>query len=539
LVGKPPVLTAAPANTALALWSVVAGCLALAVAIRQSDVVRIVAKGLIDPLFHSTSDGGALFLLGGLAMIAMVLAASAAIGERIRPAASGGKNAWLDHADPGFALLALLAFAHGIGLLALLEYQDALDLPWQLNSYHWSGTDNTFNTLLHSHLGKTALSTVMQSLSGVAGMSTAPGQYDTGAVLIGHVSAGERWSIAVLFLLACTAALAAAPSIARRYAWHPVALALYAYAVMNCLKAVIDGGLLTYRVLPSALMLALLVSARDREHLVALVRRYGLAAALALAAYLAAWAAISDAGWGSATTDFVTLLVLLGLGLLCWAFATQARSGVRRLALAVGAGWLALGYLQAAVTGIGLLLRPLPAEARVVVIDQGSLVARDASDAVRGQTPLAIYRRFGDDPLKPKRVLIERNSQQVASTGREFAFAVRFIDGSARQKYAGKRQDERAGEPSAPAQSSIYSLLGAVRIANRANTAVFLFRTASPDIPAFFVAEPDTLGGNNFHVHLHWIAATLRTQGLEEFVMMPLLRTGDRDLFTPVNRPPA
>jgi hypothetical protein len=530
-----------------ALWLVVAVCIAGAVGIRQSDTLRVIARWGIDPLFHGTSDGGALFLLGGCAAIAVVLA----VHKRMEPRWAG--VAWLDRPDLGLALLGSVCFGLGLGLLMFFEYVEALDLPWQMTACHWAADANTCNTLLHSHVGKTALSTLAHAASGSAGQ----GEYDTGGVLLAHVPAGERWALAALFVLACLLTLAAAPSVARRYAWHPVALALYGFAALNCLQAMVDGGALTCRLPPSLLMLALLTAARDREHLCVLTRRYALPAAAGLALYTGGWYALSGETMAGALGGFITLLVLNGLGLLCWAFRAQARRGVRLFAVATGAGYLLLGYVQEGVSGIGLLLRALPAGAQVVVIDHRELVARDASAVVAGQTPLAIYRRFGDDPLKPGRVLIVRHPDRQraaqagpAAQGRELAIAVRVIDGkgaAARGARGASPGDDATAEardgpqgrggPVSPApMSSLYLLLGATRTAERVNTAVFVFRTASPDIPPFFAALPSELSRNNYYVHLHLVAATLRSQGLEEFVLMPLLRTRDRDLFVPATR---
>ncbi|MBC7779248.1 MAG: hypothetical protein H7125_04010 [Proteobacteria bacterium] len=528
---------------AATLWAIGGSCLALALGIRVSDHLRIVAKGFIDPLFHSTSDGATLFLLCGSATMACVLASVASRAPGALPLRQTRR--WsLDGYGAGFLLLGALAFAHGIGFIALLEYQDMLDLPWQLSGYHWSGEVNTYNTLLHSHVGKTALSTLAQPLQWLGGLRgtgipNAPvnvGAYDTGAVLIPHVATVERWAIALLFSLGCVFALVALPSIADRYRWHPVALALYGFAAMNCLKTVVDGGLLTYRLPPSALVLTLLVTARDREDLVLLARRYGLAALCALVAYVAAWAAISQDGLGAAFSGFLGVSLLYAFGLLCWAFRNEVRAAVRWTALAVTAGYLGLGYLQDASSGIGLLLRALPDDARVVVIDPVERGAHDASAAVRGQTPLAIYRRFGDDPMKPKRVLIDPRPVPLQTRGatapeRDFAFALRVIEGG------GEPARDRPDAPGPPAAldakptPSIYQLWGATRSANRINTAVFVFRTASSEIPGFYAADSNQLGHNNFYVHLHQVAATLRAQGLEEFVLMPLHTTRDRDLF--------
>lgn len=511
--------------TTAGLLAVAALCVAVAVAMRLSDVVGICVKWILDPLFHSTSDGGALFLLAGTAAMMCSLAA-----------ARCWKAAWLDRPDAGHVLLGTLVFAHGIGLLALFGYQERLELPWQLDACHWSGDGNTCNALLHSDLGKAGLSTLLQSFTAATGLALigGPGSaYGTGDVLLAHVPAMERWTIGLLFVSGLAAALAAAPGIARRHDWHPAAIALFAFAALNCLKTVVDGGALADRLPPSLLMLALMACARDTTHLRTLVRRHGLPAAGLLAAFAWAWTAVARDGWSVAIPGFVTLIVLYGLGLLCWAFREQARAGVRFAALAVGLGYLGQGYLADAISGIGMLLRPLPAQARIVVVDAEGRVARDASEAMRGATPLAVYRRFGDDPMKPRRVLIEADppaSEAAAALGdaaagrpgREFAFALRFIN----------------GQPAAAAATpgGLYSLLSAVRVTDRTNTAVFLFRTASPRIPPFFSGASTELGRNNFYVHLHLVTAALRAQGLDEFVLMPLIDPADRDLFLPPRR---
>jgi hypothetical protein len=542
LVGKPPLLKkgthAMPARrgtmagqcTVPGLLTVAIVCLAMALTVRMSDVARIGAKWILDPLFDSTSDGGALFLLVGIAAMAICLAL-----------ARRSHAAWLDRPDTGHVLLAIVVFAHTIGLLALFGYQERLELPWQLIGYHWSGGENTGNTLLHSHLGKTGLATLLQAFAASSGLPMFGGAgslYDTGEVLLAHVPAMERWTIGLLFVAGLIAALAAAPGIARRHDWHPVAIALFAFAALDCLKTVIDGGALTCRLPASLLMLALLACARDTAHLRLLVRRHGLLAVGALVLHVGAWAAVARDGWDSAVPGVVTLAVIYGLALLCWAFRDQARAGVRLAALILGIGYLGLGYHDDAMSGIGMLLRPLPPQARIVVVDAQGRVARDASAAMRGATPLAVYRRFGEDPLKPRRVLIEAAPstadidaaqasagipapQAADRPGREFAFALRFINGQ---------------PAAAAAPAGLYSLLAAVRVPDRTNTAVFLFRTASPLIPPFFAAPSTRLGRNNFYVHLHLVTAALRDQGLEEFVLMPLVDPADRDLFLPPRR---
>jgi hypothetical protein len=130
--------------------------------------------------------------------------------------------------------------------------------------------------------------------------------------------------------------------------------------------------------------------------------------------------------------------------------------------------------------------------------------------------------------MRPRRVLIDAEPidsqrEQVSGErpGREFTFALRFIDGR---------------PAAAAAREGIYTLLAAKRVPDRTNTAVFLFRTASPLIPPFIAAARSELGRNNFHVHLHLVAATIRAQGLQAFVMVPLREPQERDLFLPPRR---
>ncbi|MCA3152061.1 MAG: hypothetical protein ING77_12875, partial [Rhodocyclaceae bacterium] len=454
---------------ATGFWLLAGACIALALATRHSDIARLLAHWLLHP-FRSGIQGDTLLLVpGAAAALLAVLALS-----------RHSTAAWWDRADAGQLLLTPVVFAHAVALFALLGVQERLDLPWQLEGRHWSG--NAFSTvsLLHSDLGSSALATLPTL-----------------------VPAMERWAVGLPLMGAFATALAAAPGIARRHDWHPVAVALFMAATLHCLWAVLDGGVLAPGVSGSLLMLALLVCARDTAHLRALVRRHGLSAFAALVAVACGRAAIAREGWGSMASDLAVPALLYGMALVCWAFRAAAGGLASMAALVATLCFLGISYLDDALSGTGLLLRPLPAQARIVVLDAAGNEARDASTALRGATPLAVYRRFGDDPLAPRRVLIDANPPHPEAAapsrpGREFAFALRFIRGQPAPSTA-------SGGP--------YSLLAATRVPDRANTAIFLFRTASPLIPPFFTVSSTALDRNNFEVHLHLVAAALRAQG--------------------------
>jgi hypothetical protein len=214
----------------------------------MSDLARLASHWLLGPLLPDGRDGGALFLAGAAA----AMLASLALARR-------SSAAWLDRPDAAYLLLATVVFAHGVGLLALLGYQERLELPWQLGSYHWSGDAYLFNSLLHADLGRSALSTLLQALPAAAGdaFHAATGDArDGGTPLLAQVPAVERWTIGLLWIAALGAALAAAPAIARRHDWHPVAIGLFMLAALDALQAVVDGGALSLQLAPSLLMLA-------------------------------------------------------------------------------------------------------------------------------------------------------------------------------------------------------------------------------------------------------------------------------------------
>jgi len=500
----------APGSTA-ALWLLASTCIALAVATRHSDIARLFMHWLLHPLRPGSTGDTLLLVPAGAAALLAVLAL-----VRHRAAA------WWEHGDAAYLLLTLVVFAHAIGLFALLGVQERLELPWQAEGRHWSGSAFATVSLLHSELGRAALATLLEGGSALGGLA-AP---SSGATLPILVPAMERWAAGLSLVAAVTAALAAAPGIARRHHWHPVAIAVFIAAALHSLWAVVDGGALARGLPASLLMLALFACARDTADLRARVRRHGLSAGALLVTAACVRAAIAREGWGSVLPDLAVPVLLYGTALLCWAFREEAGGLARMAALAAALGLLGVSYLDDAWSGTGLLLRALPMQARIVVVDAAGSESRDASAAMRGATPLAVYRRFGDDPLHPRRVLIEARppdpeAMAAARPGREFAFALRFIRGQ-------------------PAPSTVtvgpYSLLAATRVPDRTNTAVFLLRTASPLIPPFFTASSTALDQNNFEVHLHLVAAALRAQGIDEFMLMPLLDVHDRERFSPPRR---
>jgi hypothetical protein len=473
--------------------------LALALAAGQSESLRILLKWLVDPLLHTTSAGSVFLVLVTAAMVFATLGLDA-LGTLT--------NRLPDSRVLAAALVASVLAGHAAVLTAQVAYAREVGLPLTLAGYHWLGADNTYTFLLHSHVGKALLAGMDR------GIAWLPGVYDTGRAISPRVAAWLSPVSAVALLAGSLAALALLPTVVRRYEYRWAFVWVYAFAVVNCLKTIPDGGPLTYRFLPSFAFLVLLLAARDADHALRLARRAAVPAVLLTVAYLSLWRAVSEDDYGSALNGSLFVLVgLVGPLLVSWRPRKSARRRMRAGALAVMTIYAGAVYAAEASRGTAMLLHPLPAGYRYTVIDLQSLRVT-ASDAVpAGTIPAELYRRFGDDPLKPRSVFLwegESGPQGAMSLG------VSFLEAT------GRIETSPAGSP--------VRILGATRGRDPTRSIVTL-RGEDGVVPPYFSDRPTVLSRNNFYVHLHLAAALLRSTGLSEFVMSPLLNVSDLRRF--------
>lgn len=473
--------------------------LALAVAAGQSESLRILLKWLVDPLLHTTSAGSVFLLLVAGAMVFATLGIDS-LGTLT--------NRLPDARVLAVVLVVSVLAGHGAVLAAQLAYARDVGLPLTLAGYHWLGADNTYTFLLHSHVGKTLLAGMDR------GIAWLPGVYDTGRALSPRVAGWVAPVAAVALLAGGLAALALLPTIVRRFEYRWAFVWVYAFAVVNCLKTIPDGGPLTYRFLPSLAVMWLLLAARDVDHAMQLARRAVIPAVLLGVAYLSLWRAVSEDDYGSALNGSLFVLVgLVGPLVVSWRPRKAARRRMRAGALAVMTLYAGAVYTAEATRGTAMLLHPLPAGYRYTVVDL-HLLKVTASDAVpAGTIPADLYRRFGDDPLKPRSVFLweaESGPQGAMSLGVSFLEAKEGIDTS-------------------PTGSPV-RILGATRGRDPTRSIVTL-RGEDGVVPPYFPDQPSVLSRNNFYVHLHLAAALLRSTGLSEFVMSPLLNVNDLRRF--------
>lgn len=467
-------------------WTVLALSLVLAAAVLHEPWVALWAKALADPFFHSTSAGAALTVLGFVALGCGRLA--------IWPAPITARTQRIAAATLVGAVLA----GQVANLLAHLHLVRSLDLPASVALYHWVGDTNTYSYLLHSHSGKVAVDWLLSGL-----LHPLAPSYDIGRAMAQAVPAWTAPVCALAMALAGVSLLVLLPV----FGTGPRPLArqlLFGFCALSCLKTVADGGPLTYHFGPAALvMVAMLwpcLGARP------ITRRQALnVSVLALLGYIALWASISDEPGLEAVVSFAATLAVLGaLGWATW--PADQRRGLGRAAFGLGCGAaVAVSVLGAVLAGPVALWLPLAEGTEATLCDLHTLQCRQ--EAVGGQHAADVYRRAGDDPLKPHHTFIAPAGAVGPSQLSAVIHPIRTVT---------PRLDVPALVRVRPGQ----------HVAGTANIAVAL---QSTELPTLQNAAPSAFSTRNYHVFMHIAAAQLRAQGLQEFALVPLLRQSDAD----------
>ncbi len=474
---RPPVAVALLALATLAL-------------VLASPVAALVAKGLGDPFFHSTSSGAAVSLLGLVALGAIVFAI-----DPLRDVAAGIRTAALWG-------LGAVVLGNAANLGAHAAVMQALDLPQLVPVYHWAGEANTYSYVLHSHAGKVGLGALFAGIAAAWAPS-----YDIGAGLATLVPAWSGAAFAAALVVAAVALVLLVPAVCARFPGRAMPL-LYVYCAFNSVKAIVDGGPLTYRFLPVLIVLAGIVAATTgmrRERIVTLAP----AGAVLLALYVAFWAAVSPDHSAAAIGDFgetaATIALLLALA---WRAAAPLQRLARRAAVGLAAAAVGLGVVVSMATTPLLLLVPLGADARAAVCDLPNLACRQRSAA--GERPIDVYRDAGDDALKPRRTMIFRAGDEGPS---RLLLVVHPLRTASARAVTGSAAAVRPLNTTARPGS------------------VLVEADAGAGLPRLFGSEPAPFSSPNYYVFLHLVAARLRSQGLADFAVVPLRDAADARAF--------
>lgn len=437
----------------------------------------LIAHFLIGKLIYSTSDAATLYFLAY-----SVLALAWSVVSRCQqtsPRALFG------------LLVACLLVGHATNLAASVHYFSGHGLPLDAHVHHWLGSDNSYTSLMHSHLGKPSLALTAK------GLGFSSGRYDTGAALGGSLPIGVTAMIGGSFLIGMIAAVALFPRLMARLDWHPAAVILYLVTSSLCLKTLLDGGPLSYRVPPSALLLASLLLTTSREHLQRFWRGPGWKLAFVLtAAYLLLWMQLSaerpipSIGGLLFTLGIYGCLLVWLIGRIRWLLALP-------LLLYLGLNV----WVDARLNLLPYLERFGP-QHRVAVLQADGGITLPTPSLYQGVALREVYARLGEDPLKPRRVLIWRQHE----TGSHDLESVVQLIGLA----------GRTGKliPVAGLRLSDIRLVGPERLG---------FRMTAPEqlAPILIHGEGDVLSRANYYVYLHALNGLLLRAGWHEYIMIP------------------
>jgi hypothetical protein len=444
-------------------------------------------KFLLSKLIHSTSDGAALFFLG-FAVVALACTRMC-IPDR-----------WTTRA---MALVWIgLIGGYALNLGVTLAYFIDNDIPLSAHAYHWSNGINTYNSLLHSHLGKTAMAPFAALLPVAA-------HYDTGAALIG-LTPVIGFSICAAFLLASAGVLLRMPSILATYGHRPAIMMAFLIVAGNALKSLFDGGLLAYAVPPSLILLATLMHQPSSADWTRFWHRYGLVLSVGvLGGYAALWISLTSGNelpligpW----LFFIFFLLLL---------ATSAwRGWLAWLARGLMMTYLLINLLFDYGDNLAPLLQRAGSDYRIARFDDAGDWTSQAVDRFVGQPLFRIYRALDDDPWKPRRVLIWHGS--AVGSG-NLVISVHLDDPVAAQGILAPTPALRVAGI-ATHDASWFSL----DIATNAD--------GLPPILAFGIGN--ALSRNNYYVWLYQIDHLLRLGGWPSYVLLPHT-AGNPKLATP------
>jgi len=437
----------------------------------------LITHFLIGKLVYSTSDAATLFFLGyaALALAWSAVSRHMQISPRVLI---------------GMLVVCLLA-GHVTNLVASVHYFRGQDLPLDAHVHHWLGSDNSYTSMMHSHLGKPSLALTAKAL----GFSS--GRYDTGAALSGSLPIGITAMIGGSFLIGMVAAVALFPGLMARLDWHPAAVILYLVTSSLCLKTLLDGGPLSYRVPPSALLLASLLLTTNREHLQGFWCGPGWKLAFVLtAAYLLLWMQLSaerpipSIGGLLFTLGVYGLLLVWLIGRLRWMLAMP-------LLLYLGLNI----WVDARLNLLPYLERFGP-QHRVAVLQADGGITLPTPALLQGIALRDVYARLGEDPLKPRRVLIWRQ-HETGSHNLESVVQLLALAG-------------RTGKliPAAGLKLSTIRLVGPGRLNLRVTAPAQL-------APILIHGEGDVLSRANYYVYLHALNGLLLRAGWHEYIMIP------------------
>ncbi len=441
---------------------------------------------LLGKLLYSTSNGAIYFLL--CLFISTALPAGFWCRRNERPVRES--RLWL--------LPLVLLVGNLVNIWSFLVYRKLLDLPLRTHFYHWSDNLNSFCYLLHNHTAKTALAL----LTGLLGLEKKVTAFDTGQVFYAHVPEFIPWTLAGLLLSALGLFLAFLPQVLHRHQYGFVAFLLYFFSFSGCLKSMVDGGPLSYRFLPSFIVLLSLLAARDTDDLLRQCRqRWGILFAVVMLPVMILWHFLPPEPGTTALAPFVFLCVFFLLLLL---LVKSPRSRSNGWGVVLAAGFLLFATAAEYFAFDASLFRTIDAHHQVVKVDFADFTATDVSVDCRGLKVYETYLRYDNDPLKPKNLLIWDNRDPGL---RSMNLIVKPL------AYAG----DSGGFPA----QGLLTFQRVDKVDSIANALYFSITSVSGIPPIFSSSRASLFSRSNHYCYLHLLGNLFTASGFREFILIP------------------
>ncbi len=266
-----------------------------------------------------------------------------------------------------------------------------------------------------------------------------------------------------------------------------------------------DGGLLTYRCVP-ALFVASALALNDGPDLLRRRAPWLVAEfALLVAVYAIGWRSLAPEGSRESLHSFVLLLASLAVPAL-GAWASVASRGWRRVVPGIAMLLVALVWARDSAATLHALFAPLPAGATALHFDPRSLASERR--AIGGRSASEAYAALGEDPLKPRHLLL-LGPGTVAPAPRFPLVVIARGEGPRRAIAAPPWPVTQGAFPS-----------------SRTDARLLVLGTTPGPVARAFSVEP-FLQQNNYYVLLHGLAVQLRAAGLQSFVFVPLRDAAD------------
>lgn len=450
----------------------------LFVVLRSETYPGLVLKFFVAKLVYSTSDAAALFLLG-FACVALLFRHLKLPALLSRPAAS---LVW------GGMLL-----GYGIHLMATIAYFRDHHIPVSAHVYHWSDGVNTYTGLLHSHLGKSAIALAIGAFSGNA-------NYDTGSALAASVPSVQVWMIGVGFLASLAGALLWMPTFHARFGQRHGLTTAYLIAAATALKSIFDGGLLAYSVLPSLMIMGSFFISRDESDWLKVWLQRGWIAGIALlSTYLYIWFRLT--GENSlpllgAWLFFIVVLILL--------ISASWRGIVAWSCRALMITYLLVNGVFDYSDNLSPLLRSIGPEHRAAKFDSSGRGVPQPLDRWIGIPVFQAYRELGDDPWKPRTLLLWEVPARGLNT---FDASLLLLNWKGDHGQLTATPELRLSHVAATGSEWLD-----IGVSARENEKLS---------PIFLSGSGNALSKNNYYVWLYQVDLLLRNSGWRSYLLLP------------------